>query len=66
MLVESSLPLCQRQVDLFGAGGVGGAPFHGFVHYAAHQLEKLRRDEQASDRQLQKFLGYVQQYRFNR
>lgn len=31
----------------------------GLVHYAAHQLEKLRRDEQASDRQLQKFLGYV-------
>ncbi len=29
------------------------------VHYAAHQLEKLRRDDQASDRQLQKFLGYV-------
>ena len=29
------------------------------VHFAAHQLEKLRRDEAASDRQLQKFLGYV-------
>lgn len=29
------------------------------VHFAAHQLEKLRRDDQASDRQLQKFLGYV-------
>jgi hypothetical protein len=32
------------------------------VHYAAHQLEKLRRDDQASDRQLQKFLGYVTRY----
>lgn len=32
------------------------------VHYGAHQLEKLRRDEQASDRQLQRFLGYVQRY----
>ena len=32
------------------------------VHYAAHQLEKLRRDDQASDRQLQKFLGYVARY----
>lgn len=32
------------------------------VHYGAHQLEKLRRDDQASDRQLQKFLGYVQRY----
>ncbi len=35
-------------------------PYHpGLVHYAAHQLENLRRDDQASDRQLQKFLGYV-------
>lgn len=32
------------------------------VHYGAHQLEKLRRDDQASDRQLQKFIGYVQRY----
>jgi hypothetical protein len=32
------------------------------VHYAAHQLEKLRRDDQASDRQLQRFLSYVTRY----
>jgi hypothetical protein len=32
------------------------------VHYAAHQLEKLRRDDQASDRQLQKFLSYLARY----
>lgn len=32
------------------------------VHYAAHQLEKFRRDDQASDRQLQKFMGYVSRY----
>lgn len=32
------------------------------VHYAAHDLEKLRKDQDASDRQLQKFLGYVQRY----
>jgi hypothetical protein len=31
-------------------------------HYGAHQLEKLRRDEAASDRQLQKFMGYVSRY----
>lgn len=38
-------------------------PYHqGLVHYAAYQLEKLRRDDQASDRQLQRFMGYVQQY----
>ena len=38
-------------------------PYHqGLVHYAAHQLEKLRRDDQAADRQLQKFLGYVSRY----
>ena len=34
----------------------------GLVHYAAHQLEKLRRDDQASQNQLQKFLGYVTRY----
>ena len=32
------------------------------VHYAAHDLEKLRKDDKASDRQLQKFLGYVQRF----
>lgn len=32
------------------------------VHYAAHQLEKLRRDYDASDRQLQRFMGFVQRY----
>lgn len=38
-------------------------PFHqGLVHFAAHQLEKLRRDDQASQMQLQKFLGYVTRY----
>lgn len=35
------------------------------VHYAAHQLEKLRRDDQASDRQMQKFLGYVTRFMQN-
>lgn len=39
-------------------------PFHrGIVHYAAHLLEKLRGDDQASDRQYAQFLGYVQKYR---
>lgn len=38
-------------------------PFHmAIVHWAAHQLEKLRGDEEASDRQLAKFLSYVQRY----
>jgi hypothetical protein len=38
-------------------------PYHqGLVHFAAYQLEKLRRDDNASDRQLQRFIGYVQQY----
>ncbi len=32
------------------------------VHYAAHDLEKLRKDPEASDRQLKKFLGYVGRY----
>lgn len=38
-------------------------PYHpALVHYAAHELEKLRKDDEASDRQLQKFLGYVTRY----
>lgn len=38
-------------------------PFHqALVHYAAYQLEKLRRDDEASERQLQKFTGYVARY----
>lgn len=47
------------------SGSVRGdlRPYHqGLVHFAAHLLEKLRRDDQASDRQLQTFLGYVQRY----
>jgi hypothetical protein len=39
-------------------------PYHkALVHYAAHQLEKLRGDDQASDRQLSKFMGYVARFR---
>jgi len=38
-------------------------PFHqAAVHFAASRLELLRKDTGASDRQLQKFLGYVQRY----
>jgi hypothetical protein len=38
-------------------------PYHqAAVHYAAHKLELLRKDTQASDRQMQKFLGYVQKF----
>lgn len=32
------------------------------VHFAASELEKLRKDWDASDRQLQKFQGYVMRY----
>ena len=50
----------------FRVGGVVRGdlrPYHqALVHYAAHQLEKLRPDAQASDYQLQKFLGYVARY----
>jgi hypothetical protein len=50
----------ERAVHVRGCGAWRSLPYHqGVVHYAAHQLEKLRRDDQASDRQLQKFLGYV-------
>jgi hypothetical protein len=32
------------------------------VHFGAHQLEKLRRDTEASGQQFQMFLGYVQRF----
>lgn len=48
---------------------VGGNPRYdlrpyqrAIIHYAAAQMEKLRRDDQASDRQMQLFMGYVQRY----
>jgi len=38
-------------------------PYHqAAVHYAAHKLELLRKDTEASDRQMQKFLGYVTRF----
>lgn len=38
-------------------------PYHqGLVHYAAAQLEKLRKDKAASDRQMGIFAAYVGQY----
>lgn len=38
-------------------------PFHkAAVHYAAHELEKLRGDDEASDRAYAKFLAYVNRY----
>lgn len=32
------------------------------VHYAAHLMEKLRRDDERANTQMQMFLGYVQRY----
>ncbi len=38
-------------------------PYHqASVHYAAHRLEKLRKDTEASQAQLQSFLGWVTRY----
>lgn len=38
-------------------------PYHqAFVHYAAHQMEKLRRDKEAAKEQMQLFMSYVQRY----
>ena len=42
-------------------------PFHqAVVHFAAHVLEKLRKDTQASQEQFQQFMGYVERYRAER
>ena len=67
------LPYVARPVAMTSSGDipftVGGntrtdlLPFHrAFVHYAAHQLEKLRGDDQASDRQLARFQEFVQRF----
>lgn len=38
-------------------------PYHqGLVHYAAHQMEKLRRDDERAAKQLEQFMGYVVRY----
>lgn len=38
-------------------------PYHqACVHYAAHELELLRRDVPASERQMGQFMGYVERY----
>jgi hypothetical protein len=38
-------------------------PYHqALVHYAAHQMEKLRRDDERAKAQMQLFMSYVQRY----
>jgi hypothetical protein len=38
-------------------------PYHqALVHYAAHQMEKLRRDDERAEKQMQLFMSYVQRY----
>lgn len=46
--------------DTSGVTRTDLVPYHqALVHYAAHKLELLRKDDAASDRQLTKFLAYV-------
>lgn len=64
--VARPTPMSSNTDEPFQINGVARTdlrPFHqALVHYAAYQLEKLRRDDQASDRQLQRFLGYVSRF----
>lgn len=64
--VARPTPMSSNTDEPFQVAGVARTdlrPYHqALVHFAAHQLEKLRRDDQASDRQLQRFLGYVTRY----
>ena len=56
-------PLTSDTQEPYGSQRVDLRPWHqASVHYAAHVLEKLRRDDQASQAQLQQFLGYVSRY----
>lgn len=67
------LPYVARPVPMSSSGDVPFTlvgvtrldviPFHrAITHYAAHQLEKLRGDDEASDRQLAKFTAFVQRW----
>ncbi len=59
MTADTSVPF----TDTAGVTRTDLEPYHqALVHYAAHKLELLRKDTAASDRQLQKFLGYVQRF----
>lgn len=61
--VARPAPLASSGNAPFGSARVDLVPFYmAPVHYAAHQLEKLRGDDQASDRQYQKFMGMVTRY----
>ena len=59
---------CRRAKGIGNTAGYQGAQWPHVVrhaidaHYAAAQLEKLRADTEASERQMQSFLGYVTRY----
>lgn len=60
--VARPLPLTSDTQQPY-AGNVALKPWHqAAVHYAASQLEKLRRDVQASQTQFQQFMVWVQRY----
>lgn len=53
----------QEPFTVAGASRTDLRSYHqALVHYAAAQLEKLRRDDQASDAQMQRFMSYVQRF----
>jgi hypothetical protein len=64
--VAAPVPMTSDTNEPFQANGrvrTDLRPYHqGLVHYAAYQLEKLRRDPEAANAQLQTFLGYVMRY----
>lgn len=64
--LANPVPLTSDTQEPFTVGSAARIdlrPFHqGLVHYAAHQLEKLRKDDNAATLQYQKFMGYVTQY----
>lgn len=63
--VANPVPLTSDTQEPFG-NRIDLRPWHqASVHYAAHKLEKLRRDTDASQAQLNAFLGYVARYAQN-
>ena len=65
MTSDTDVPFALASTGTGGSTGIRNdlVPYHqALVHFAAHKLEKLRVNDQASQMQLQTFLGYVQRF----
>jgi len=66
-IAQAPVLTADTQVPFVGIGSTTAPPIpdlyhYAAVHYGAAQLEKLRRDYEASQHQMQSFLGYVTEW----